>query len=60
VGSGAGLGLSIVAGIAEEHGGTASAGNAPDGGAVFRIELPYGPATPASSPGGATAATPEG
>jgi two-component system OmpR family sensor kinase len=60
VGSGAGLGLSIVAGIAEEHGGTASAGNAPDGGAVFRIELPYGPASPGSSPGGAAAATPEG
>jgi signal transduction histidine kinase len=39
-GTGAGLGLSIVAGIAEEHGGTARAANAPDGGAVFTIDLP--------------------
>ncbi len=39
-GSGAGLGLAIVAGIASEHGGTAEAANAPDGGAIFRIRLP--------------------
>ena len=44
VGVGSGLGLSIVAGIAEEHGGTATAANAPDGGAVFTIELPPTPA----------------
>ncbi|MCU1379220.1 MAG: integral rane sensor signal transduction histidine kinase [Acidimicrobiales bacterium] len=40
VGNGAGLGLSIVAGIAREHGGTATAANAPDGGAVFTLTLP--------------------
>jgi two-component system OmpR family sensor kinase len=40
VGTGAGLGLSIVAGIAAEHGGTATAANAPDGGAQFTLHLP--------------------
>lgn len=45
VGAGAGLGLAIVAGIAEEHGGTATVENAPliDGrpdGAVFTLRLP--------------------
>jgi signal transduction histidine kinase len=42
VGSGAGLGLAIVAAIATEHGGKATAGNAEGGGAVFTIELPIG------------------
>ena len=47
VGAGAGLGLSIVAGIAAEHGGTARATNAPDGGAVFTITIPIaGPSSP--------------
>jgi len=41
-GSGAGLGLSIVAGIAHEHGGTAAAANAEDGGARFTLRLPLG------------------
>ena len=40
VGKGAGLGLSIVAAIAAEHGGSASVRNADDGGAVFTIHLP--------------------
>ena len=40
VGAGAGLGLSIVAGIAHQHGGTATAANHPDGGAVFTVEIP--------------------
>ena len=40
VGAGAGLGLSIVSSIAVEHGGTATAENAADGGAVFTIRLP--------------------
>jgi two-component system OmpR family sensor kinase len=41
-GAGAGLGLSIVAGIAHEHGGTATAANAPGGGARFTLRLPLG------------------
>jgi two-component system OmpR family sensor kinase len=40
VGVGAGLGLAIVAGIAAEHGGTASAANADGGGAIFMLRLP--------------------
>lgn len=39
-GAGTGLGLSIVAGVATEHGGTATVVNAPDGGAVFELRLP--------------------
>ncbi len=39
-GNGAGLGLSIVASIAEEHRGTITAANAPDGGAVFTLRIP--------------------
>lgn len=39
-GTGAGLGLSIVAGIASEHGGTASVVNVADGGAQFSLRLP--------------------
>ncbi len=45
-GSGAGLGLAIVSGIAAEHGGTATAANAADGGAIFTLRLP------APDPGG--------
>jgi signal transduction histidine kinase len=40
VGTGAGLGLAIVAGVAAEHGGRARAANAPDGGAIFTLRLP--------------------
>jgi len=40
VGSGAGLGLAIVAAIAAEHGGRATAANADGGGAVFTLQLP--------------------
>ncbi|MBP7630755.1 MAG: HAMP domain-containing histidine kinase [Acidimicrobiales bacterium] len=43
VGTGAGLGLAIVAGIAEAHHGTASAANAVDGGAIFTLDLPAAP-----------------
>jgi two-component system OmpR family sensor kinase len=38
--SGSGLGLSIVRAIIERHGGSVSAGNAPEGGAVFELRLP--------------------
>jgi PAS domain S-box-containing protein len=40
VGQGTGLGLAITYGIVSEHGGTITASNAEDGGAVFQIELP--------------------
>jgi two-component system, OmpR family, sensor kinase len=48
VGTGAGLGLAIVASIAAAHGGIASAANDPGGGAIFTIRLPV--AAPRSSP----------
>ncbi|MGH8793117.1 MAG: ATP-binding protein [Stackebrandtia sp.] len=41
---GSGLGLSIVAGIAQAHGGDAGVESAPDAGAVFRVRLPLPPA----------------
>jgi signal transduction histidine kinase len=37
---GTGLGLPIVQRIVEEHGGTVTAGNHPDGGALIRVRLP--------------------
>jgi two-component system NtrC family sensor kinase len=40
VGRGTGLGLAITYGIVQDHGGTITADNARDGGAVFHLELP--------------------
>ncbi len=40
---GSGLGLAIVRQVTEQHGGHASVTNAPDGGAVFTLELPATP-----------------
>ena len=42
---GSGLGLSIVKQVTEQHGGTVSVTNAPDGGAMFLLRLPGTPAT---------------
>jgi two-component system sensor histidine kinase MprB len=41
---GSGLGLAIVRQVAVQHGGSVSAANAPDGGAVFRMRLRTEPA----------------
>jgi two-component system, OmpR family, sensor histidine kinase MprB len=41
---GSGLGLAIVRQVAEQHGGSVAAANAPDGGAIFSLLLPTVPA----------------
>jgi two-component system sensor histidine kinase MprB len=53
---GSGLGLAIVRQIVEDAGGSATAANHPDGGAVFTVELPPAPAEPAepAAPAGPT------
>ncbi|MFI6816458.1 sensor histidine kinase [Nonomuraea sp. NPDC050328] len=49
-GGGAGLGLSIVAAVAEAHGGHATAGPRPGGGAIFRLNLPESTGLPERPP----------
>jgi two-component system sensor histidine kinase MprB len=44
--TGSGLGLAIVRQVAEDHGGTVTAANAVDGGAIFSLTLPPAPAPP--------------
>jgi len=46
VGQGTGLGLTLAYGVIQEHGGIIQASNAPEGGAVFTVELPASAETP--------------
>jgi two-component system, OmpR family, sensor histidine kinase MprB len=55
---GSGLGLAIVRQVAEQHGGSVSADNAPGGGAIFAIRLPTVPDAD-TAPEGWDAATEE-
>ncbi|WP_436740421.1 ATP-binding protein [Streptomyces sp. BBFR102] len=45
-GGGRGLGLALVRQTAERHGGTVTVGEAPGGGAAFRVRIPFGRHTP--------------
>ena len=54
---GSGLGLSIVAAVAEAHGGSADVDSSPGGGATFRIALPL---AGAGEPGRRLTADPQG
>jgi two-component system sensor histidine kinase KdpD len=52
---GTGMGLAIVKGVVEAHGGRVSVEDHPEGGALFRVRLPQ-PAVPAARPEAARAA----
>ncbi|HEX3376929.1 MAG TPA: HAMP domain-containing sensor histidine kinase, partial [Candidatus Acidoferrales bacterium] len=56
VGKGTGLGLSICYGLVRDQGGQISCYNRPEGGAVFRIELP---AVPTAFPFSPRSVTPQ-
>ncbi len=56
---GSGLGLAIVRQVTEQHGGSVSVTNAPDGGAVFTLRLP-GTAAPVDADGEPETATASG
>jgi two-component system OmpR family sensor kinase len=49
--AGAGLGLAIVAGVVDRHGGRVVAADAPGGGAVFSVHLPLAPVSRAARSG---------
>jgi CheY-like chemotaxis protein len=51
VGSGTGLGLSVVHGIVKDHGGTIDCGESRLGGALFRVQLPKADRSAAVPPG---------
>jgi two-component system sensor histidine kinase MprB len=55
---GSGLGLAIVRQVAESHGGEVSVGDAPGGGAMFRLRLPEAAAPDATLDTGARARVP--
>ncbi len=56
---GSGLGLAIVRQVADQHHGSVSARNAPDGGAIFELHLPVLP-TDSESPNGPAAGDAQG
>ncbi len=57
---GSGLGLAIVRQVTEQHGGSASAANAQDGGAIFTLHLPGVAAEPSAETETETAPAPVG
>lgn len=57
-GGGVGLGLAIVRGIVEAHGGTARLEHREGGGALFRVEIPLVGRVPSIAPGEAEEAAP--
>jgi len=56
---GAGLGLSIAQDLAALAGGALEVGDAPEGGALFRLTLPFDPAVPGEAPAADTIAVGE-